>query len=387
MAEKDQAPTAATPNPAPQAPAPTASAPLGTMVAPADGQPAAPQPGPNDPIPEADLALLNRAPKLRWGVIGCGVIANEMAASLALEGRRIAGVANRTRAKAEAYAARHGVEKVYDSYQQMYDDPDIDAIYVTTPHNTHIDFIRDAAAAGKHILCEKAITLNTAELDEGMRLAAENGVVLMDACTILHMPLYRELRRRLEAGDFGRVHMAQVNFGSFREYDEKVRFFNPQLAGGAMLDIGVYAFTMARTFLDSAPTEYLSLENPAFTGVDEESAIIMRNAERQLCTFSLTLHAKQPKRYVIATDRGYLEGMEYPRADEASFVWWPENRRETFRVGQRRLALNYALADLEAAVAGEPAALRCAEWSHDVMRMMTDVRYQWDFRYPEERNE
>ena len=144
MAEKDQAPTAATPNPEPQAPAPTASAPLGTMVAPADGQPAAPQPGPNDPIPEADLALLNRAPKLRWGVIGCGVIANEMAASLALEGRRIAGVANRTRAKAEAYAARHGVEKVYDSYQQMYDDPDIDAIYVTTPHNTHIDFIRDA---------------------------------------------------------------------------------------------------------------------------------------------------------------------------------------------------------------------------------------------------
>ena len=109
MAEKDQAPTAATPTAAPQAPAPTASAPLGTMVVPADGRTAAPQPRPDDPIPEADLALLNRAPKLRWGVIGCGVIANEMAASLALEGRRIAGVANRTRAKAEAYAARHGV--------------------------------------------------------------------------------------------------------------------------------------------------------------------------------------------------------------------------------------------------------------------------------------
>lgn len=364
-----------------------ASAPLGTMVAPADGVAPTPQPAPGDPIPEADLAILNRAPKLRWGVIGCGVIANEMAESLKLEGRTISGVANRTHDKAVAYAERHGIEKVYDSYEQMYADPDIDAIYVTTPHNTHIDYIRGAARAGKHILCEKAITLNTAELDEGMALARENGVVLMDACTILHMPLYRELRHRLEAGDFGRVHMVQVNFGSYREYDEKIRFFNPDLAGGAMLDIGVYAFTMARTFLSSAPNEFASLENPAFTGVDEESSIIMRNPDKQLCTFSLTLHAKQPKRYVVATDKGYLEGMEYPRADEASFLWWPENRRETFHVGQRRLALNYALADLEAAVAGEAEAARCAEWSHDVMRLMTDVRYEWDFRYPEERGE
>lgn len=342
---------------------------------------------PVEPIPAEDLAILNRAPKLRWAVVGCGVIANEMADSLALEGRGIAGVANRTHDKAVEFARRHGIPKVYDSYQELYDDPDIDAVYVTTPHNTHIDYIRGALAAGKHVLCEKAITLNTAELDEGMALARERGLVLMDACTILHMPLYKELRRRLEAGEFGRVHMVQVNFGSFREYDERIRFFNPDLAGGAMLDIGVYAFTMARTFLASCPTEFRSLENPAFTGVDEESAIIMRNPEGQLATFSLTLHAKQPKRYVVATDRGYLEGMEYPRADEASFVWWPENRREEFRVGQRRLALNYALADLEAAVAGEPEAQRCAEWSHDVMRLMTDVRYEWDFRYPEERGE
>lgn len=338
-----------------------------------------------EPIPAEELAILNRAPHLRWAVIGCGVIANEMADALANAGRRIEGVANRTLAKAQTFAERHGVPKVYTSYQELYDDPSIDAVYITTPHNTHAEYIRGALNAGKHVLCEKAITLNTEELDEGMALARERGLILMDACTILHMPLYKMLRRKLEAGDFGQVHLAQVNFGSFREYDPNIRFFNPDLAGGAMLDIGVYAFTLARTFLKSKPTEYTSLENPAFTGVDEESVIIMRNAERQLATFSLTLHAKQPKRYVIATDKGYLEGMEYPRADEATFTWWPENRRETFRAGERRLALNYALADLEAAAAGEPEAQRCAEWSHDVMELMTDVRREWGFLYPEER--
>lgn len=338
-----------------------------------------------EPISAEELAILNRAPHLKWAVIGCGVIANEMADALARVGRHIDGVANRTLEKAQAFASRHGVPKVYTSYQELYDDPSIDAVYITTPHNTHAEYIRGALNAGKHVLCEKAITLNTEELDEGMALAREPGLVLMDACTILHMPLYKMLRRKLEAGDFGQVHLAQVNFGSFREYDPNIRFFNPELAGGAMLDIGVYAFTLARTFLKSKPTEYSSLENPAFTGVDEESVIIMRNAEHQLAAFSLTLHAKQPKRYVIATDKGYLEGMEYPRADEATFTWWPENRQETFRAGERRLALNYALADLEAAVAGEAEAQRCAEWSHDVMELMTDVRREWGFLYPEER--
>ncbi len=324
------------------------------------------------------------APKLRWGVIGCGVIANEMAASLALEGRSLAGVANRTKEKALAFAEKHGVGRVYDSYDEIYADPNIDAIYITTPHNTHIDFIRPALAAGKHVLCEKAITLNTSELDEGLALAEANGVALLDACTILHMPLYKELRRRLEAGDFGRVHMVQANFGSFREYDPAIRFFNMDLAGGAMLDIGIYALTFARTFLASNPCELASFENPAFTGVDEESALILRNAEHQLTTISLTLHAKQPKRGVVATDEGYLEVVEYPRADEATFLRWPSEELEHIRAGERRLALNYAIADLEAAAAGDAEVARQGMWSHDVMELMTRFREGWGMRYPEE---
>ena len=106
------------------------------------------------------------APELRWAVIGCGVIANQMAQSLALAGRKLAGVANRTLSKAQAFAEQYGIEKVYETVEDLYADPNIDAVYITTPHNTHITYLRSALAAGKHVLCEKAITLNSAELDE-----------------------------------------------------------------------------------------------------------------------------------------------------------------------------------------------------------------------------
>lgn len=103
-------------------------------------------------------------------MIGCGVIANQMAQSLALAGRKLAGVANRTLSKAQAFADQYGIEKVYESVEDLYADPNIDAIYITTPHNTHITYLRAALAAGKHVLCEKAITLNSAELDEHVPL-------------------------------------------------------------------------------------------------------------------------------------------------------------------------------------------------------------------------
>ena len=111
------------------------------------------------------------APELRWAVIGCGVIANQMAQSLALAGRKLAGVANRTLSKAQAFAEQYGIEKVYETVEDLYADPDIDAVYITTPHNTHITYLRAALAAGKHVLCEKAITLNSAELDEARAIA------------------------------------------------------------------------------------------------------------------------------------------------------------------------------------------------------------------------
>ena len=151
-----------------------------------------------------------------------------------------------------------------------------------------------------------------------------------------------------------------------------------------MLDIGVYSLPLMHLFMQSAPTEHLSLMNPAPTGVDMTSGLLLRNAQGQMGVISLSLHSKQPKRAVISADKAYIEIMEYPRADEATIVWTETGEAQTVRAGERRLALCYVLADLEAAVAGDAEALAQMQTTVDVMRMMTTFRYDWGFYYPEE---
>lgn len=324
------------------------------------------------------------APQLRWAVIGCGVMANQMAQSLALGGRTLSGVWNRTHAKAEAFAAERGVARVYDTLEELYADPDIDVIYITTPHNTHIQFLRGALSAGKHVLCEKSITLNSEELAEARAIADAHGVQLIDGTTILHMPLYREIIRRAMAGEFGQMNLAQVNFGSYKEYDPKARFYNRELAGGAMLDIGVYALTIARLFMVSQPVDVVSIANACATGVDVTSGIVMRNAEMQMATITLSMHSKQPKRCVLSFDECFIEVMEYPRADTATITWTADGRREEVHAGEMAYALCYEVADLERAVAGDETEAAMIEYASDVMDIMTRLRREWGIRYPEE---
>ena len=319
---------------------------------------------------------------LRWAVLGTGVIANEMAQALRSMGRTLDAVGNRTHEKAEAFAEKYGIPKVYGDYHEMFSDPEIDAVYITTPHNTHIAFLEEALSHGKHVLCEKSITLNSAELERAQKLAEENRAVLAEAMTIYHMPLYRELTRRVRAGELGRVNLIQLNFGSFKPYDMTNRFFSRSLAGGALLDIGVYALSLARLFLDSSPDQVRSFVRKAPTGVDESAAIAMTNREGQLATAVLSLHSKQPKRAVVSCEKGYIEIMEYPRAQEAVIVEATAGTREVVKAGRTADALVYELEDMEKAVRGEgDMMLSC---TRDVMALMTALRREWGVSYPEE---
>ena len=234
--------------------------------------------------------------QLRWAVLGTGVIANEMAQALRTMGRTLDGVGNRTYEKAVAFGSKYGVKKVYTDYHEMFTDPDIDVIYLTTPHNTHMAYLEQALSQGKHVLCEKSITLNSAELDRAVELARNHGVVLAEAMTIYHMPLYRVLWERLANRELGKVNLIQLNFGSFKDYDMSNRFFNRSLAGGALLDIGVYALSLAQMFLESCPDQMKSFVRKAPTGVDESAVLSMMNREGQMISATLSLRSKQPKR-------------------------------------------------------------------------------------------
>lgn len=317
-----------------------------------------------------------------WAVLGTGVIANETAAAMAKNGKRIYAVGNRTHEKAVAFAEKYGIEKVYDDFNDMFTDPDIDIIYITTPHNTHIDFMKKAIENKKHILVEKSITLNSDELSESVKLARKNGVVIGEAMTIYHMPIFKELKKILDSGELGRVNLITANFGSFKSYDMNNRFFNRNLAGGAMLDIGVYALSFVRYFFDSSPNNTLSQVKYAPTGVDEQSGLLLMNDEGQMASVMLSLHSKQPKRAMISCERGYIEIMEYPRAWEAKITDAESGESRLVKAGKNEDALWYEIEDMEKSVSNDDCMH--LDYTEDVMYLMTSFRQEWNMKYPEE---
>ena len=318
-----------------------------------------------------------------WATLGCGVIAHQLAEAMQKEGRTLYGVANRTHAKAVSFAEKYGVAKVYDKIDDLFADENVDVIYISTPHNTHSSYLREALKHGKHVLCEKSITLNEQELEEAVALAKENHVVLAEAMTIYHMPLYKKLHELAESGVLGQLRMIQLNFGSYKEYNMTNRFFNRSLAGGALLDIGVYALSFARWFLSETPDQILSQVKAAPSGVDEQAGILLMNPCQEMATIALSLHAKQPKRGMIAYDKGYIEIYEYPRAEKAVITFTEDGRQEEISCGKTEDALRYEIDDMEKALSGEVNEMHL-DYTADVMKIMTKIRESWGMTYPEE---
>ncbi|PWX13278.1 oxidoreductase, partial [Clostridium perfringens] len=234
--------------------------------------------------------------KLKWGILGPGSIARDFAQALNRVNGEVYAVASRNKERAEKFARENNVKKAYGSYDEIIKDKDIDVVYIATPHSNHYEYIIKSLNNNKHVLCEKAITVNERELEEALKIAREKDLVLEEAMTLFHMPLYEKVIKKISKEDLGKVNMVQVSFGSFKEYDENNRFFNLDLAGGALLDIGTYALSFARYFLSSMPEEILSTVKKAKTGVDEESGIILKTKEEEIATISLAFRSKMPKR-------------------------------------------------------------------------------------------
>lgn len=319
----------------------------------------------------------------KWATLGTGVIANELAQALQSLGGNLYSVANRTYDKGLEFAQKYGIQKVYQTIDEVFEDPEVDIIYISTPHNTHINYLRKALSAGKHVLCEKSITLNSEELEEAITLAEENQVILAEAMTIFHMPIYRRLRELVQSQALGDLKMIQMNFGSYKDYDMTNRFFNRNLAGGALLDIGVYALSFVRWFMSETPDQISSQVKLAPTGVDEQVGILLSNPKGEMATIALTLHAKQPKRGTIAYDKGYIELYEYPRGQKAIITYTEDGHQDIIEAGDTSQALSYEVQDMEKAVAGIENEMHLA-YSQEVMAIMTKLRKDWGLVYPEE---
>ena len=322
--------------------------------------------------------------KLNWAVLGTGVIANQMAQALQKMGKPLYAVGNRTYEKAVEFAKRYDIQKVYPQIDDMFEDEAVDIIYITSPHNTHYGFMKKALEHGKHLLVEKSITLNSEELDEMIALARKKHLILAEAMTIWHMPIYKKLWEIVESGELGKVQMITVNFGSFKEYNMKNRFFNMNLAGGALLDIGVYALSIVRSFMTEKPADIVSQWKPSPAGSDEQAAILLKNKDGQMATIALSLHSKQPKRAMISCEKGYIEIMEYPRADRAEIVDASTGEKKEISCGKTEDALFYEMTDMERAVESGDETEMYLNYTKDVMDIMTGLRREWGLKYPEE---
>ena len=321
--------------------------------------------------------------KLKWGILGPGSIARDFAQALNRVNGEVYAVASRNKERAEKFARENNVKKAYGSYDEIIKDKDIDVVYIATPHSNHYEYIIKSLNNNKHVLCEKAITVNERELEEALKIAREKNLVLEEAMTLFHMPLYEKVIKKINNEDLGKVNMVQVSFGSFKEYDENNRFFNLDLAGGALLDIGTYALSFARYFLSSMPEEILSTVKKAKTGVDEESGIILKTKEDEIATISLAFRSKMPKRGIVSCDNGFITIDNFPRANKAT-INYLDGAVEVIECGEEEKALDYEVIFMEEKI-NENKESNSIDLTYDVTKIMNKVRKDWGIVYPFEK--
>jgi predicted dehydrogenase len=259
---------------------------------------------------------------IRWGVIGTGLISSTFATDLELTGSgTVAAVGSRRRETAEEFGERFGVPNRHEGYEALVADPDVDVVYVGTPHPMHHPDALLALRAGKHVLVEKPFTMNAAEAEELVAEARERGLFLMEAMWARFLPHMVEVRRLLGEGALGEIVSVIADHGQWFAEDREFRLFAPELGGGALLDLGVYPVSFASMVLGT-PDRVVALADPAFTGVDAQTSILLGHPGGAHAVLTCTLAAKGPTAAAIVGTEARIE-IEGPFYAPSAFTLTP----------------------------------------------------------------
>jgi predicted dehydrogenase len=240
---------------------------------------------------------------VRWGILGTGRIAKAFANALKdTPGAVLAGVGSRTLDSAHIFTEEFG-GTAYGSYEQLTQAADIDLIYVGTPHPMHFENVRMALEAGKGVLCEKAFTVNRAEAEQLVALARAKKLFLMEAMWSRYLPGLAEVRRIVESGEIGKAVQVIADLGFASPAGPEHRLFNPELGGGALLDIGIYPLSIAMALLGPVESVVAQADIGA-TGVDEQTSFVLKHRGGGLSSCSCSLRAHLPSELTIAGDLG-----------------------------------------------------------------------------------
>ncbi len=324
---------------------------------------------------------------IRWGILGCGHIAAALAAALkSLPEAVIAAAASRTPGRAREFADRFGIAIRYESYEELAADTGVDIVYVATPHNFHDDNVRLCLEHGKAVLCEKPLTVNAARAGELFALARKRGLFLMEAMWTRCLPAVLELQRRLAAGDIGDVKRVDSHFWKSMPFDAEHRFFNRSLAGGALLDIGIYPLTLADVVFRGL--EPLAVESRAVlgrTGVDETSYYFLSYPADALALLSASGRGDSPREALISGSRGWARLSPYPGAHRLELCAGDGPVRAfefPFPVNGYEYEAAEAMRCLRAGLTESP--LVPGETTCRLLGLMDGMRREWGLRYPGE---
>ena len=323
---------------------------------------------------------------IRWGILGTGAIAAAFATALRqVTDATLFAVGSRSQTSADDFAQTHDVVRAFASYAELAADPDVDVVYIASPHTAHFEHTMLCLGAGKHVLCEKPFALNSTQTEQMVALAKHNGLFLMEAMWMRFIPLIIELRRRVDAGEIGQVRMIQADFGFRAPRNPHSRLFNPELAGGALLDLGIYPLAFSALLLGE-PTEITSLANIGTTGVDEQSAYVLKHEGGELSVLASALRTQTSmSAWVYGTDGRIHLPKQFWRAKEMVLY---RNEMEPESINLHYAGNGYQFEAQEVVdclrdgkTESEIMPLRDSE---SLMGTMDTIRRQWGLTYPNE---
>jgi predicted dehydrogenase len=324
---------------------------------------------------------------MRWGILGLGGIAGAFAEGISvLPDARVIACGSRSAEKSAAFGEKWDIPHRHTGYEALVADPDVDAIYVATPHPMHREHMLLALAHGKPVLSEKPFTVNAAETEEVMAAARQAKLLVMEGMWTRFLPHVRRAEELIAAGAIGEVRMLQADFAFRGGWNPEGRLLNPALAGGGLLDVGVYTVSLAQLILGT-PTAVTGLAHIGETGVDEQAGMVLAFPEGRLAVLSCGVRVSTPHdAYIFGTEGSIRMHAPWWRPSQLTLkvAGKPDELIETPSTGN---GFNYEAAEFERCLRAGllESPLRPLAESLAVMRTLDALRAQWGLVYPMER--
>ena len=321
--------------------------------------------------------------KIGWGILGAGSIARKFATDLKnLDDARLVAVGSRSADKAAAFADEVGGERAYGSYAGMVNDPEVDVVYVATPHPFHREHAILCLEAGKAVLGEKPMAVNAGQVRDMVACAREEDVFMMEAMWTRFNPVTVQVRRWLAEGKIGDVRLLEVDFGFRAGLNPEGRLFNLDLAGGALLDVGVYVVAYAAMVFGRSPTQIQASAHIGEMGVDEQTAMLFKYDAGQLALLSCAVRASTPHEARIMGSEGSIHIPAFWHAASATLA--VQGQEPVVCTGA--FGYHYEAAEVMACLrAGQKeSATMPLDESIAIAETMDEVRRQIGLKYPME---